>query len=120
GATSVREVAPALLARSRSRARGGGLRRAEQPQAPAHRALEELLDREQAVDLVGALEDAVDATVAVGRLDGVVGREPVTSVDLERLVYHRVEDLRAEHLYEAELDGVVRQGLHLERREIQR
>src|SRR5690606_9664967 len=52
-------------------------------------------------------EDAVDAAVAVRQLDGVVGREAVAAVDLQRLVDHEVEDLGAEHLDERELHGVL-------------
>src|SRR5690606_22453076 len=87
--------------------------RTQEVQPSAQRALQQLLDRQLPVDLVGPLEDAVDAAVAVGGLDRVVGREAVTAVHLQRLVYDRVKYLGAEDLDEAELDRVVRQRLHL-------
>ena len=63
--------------------------RLHQRQLALHRALEQRAGDEQAVDLVGALEDAVDARVAVGALDRVLLDEAVAAEDLHRLVDER-------------------------------
>ena len=59
---------------------------------------------DQAVDLVGALEDAVDARVAQQPLGLVLLDEAVAAVDLHRLVGAEVEHLGAEHLDDRSLD----------------
>ena len=59
---------------------------------------------QQAVDLVGALEDAVDARVAVVPLGRVVADEAVAAVDLHVLVEDEVERLAARDLEDRRLD----------------
>ena len=61
---------------------------------------------QQAVDLVGAFEDAVDARVAVVALGRVVAHEAVAAVDLDVLVEHEVQHLAAGDLRDRRFDGV--------------
>src|SRR5205823_4083567 len=70
-------------------------------------AARQLIDDGKPVDLVGALEDAEDARVAVGLGDGELLAEAVAAMDLERLVHHEVERLRAEDLQDRALDGIL-------------
>ena len=67
---SSRSLAPACI--SGRSARGG--------------ALHQHLDDEHAVDFVGALEDAVDARVAVEACHGIIFVEAVAAIDLDGLI----------------------------------
>ncbi len=72
-----------------------------------HRGLHEPAGDDEAVDLVGALEDAVDAGVAVGALGGVLLDVAVAGEDLDGLVDDAVEHLGGPDLDDGALDGVV-------------
>jgi len=76
------------------------------PRQPAlSGALEDHAGGEQSVDLIGALEDAIDAGVAVGTLDHVVLVEAVAAVDLDSFVGDVVDGFRAEDFGDRALDG---------------
>ena len=67
------------------------------------------------VDLVRALENPVDARIAVHLLDPILLDEAVAAVDLHGLIHHEVQHFRAEDLVDGALDRVLRdrlRGLH--------
>src|SRR5262249_30319020 len=70
-------------------------------------ALEQRRRDDQAVDLVRALEDAVDARVAIVALDRILRREAIAAERLQRLVRDEVHRLGAEHLQDRRLDRVL-------------
>src|SRR5262249_47994931 len=70
-------------------------------------ALEQRRWDDQAIDLVRALEDAVDARVAIVALDRILGREAIAAERLQRLVRDEVHRLGAEHLQDRRLDRVL-------------
>ena len=80
------------------------LRGGDERQLALERAAYQHAGNQQAVDLVGALEDAVDARVAVVALGRVVADEAVAAVNLHVLVEHEVERLAARHLGDRRLD----------------
>ena len=90
---------------------GGGYQR----QVPLQRAPHQHARDQQPVDLVGPLEDPVDARVAVVPLCGVVPDVAVAAVDLDVLVEDIVEDLAARYFEDGRLDGVLLQRRKLRR-----
>ena len=76
----------------------------------AHGALQQPAGDDEAVDFVGAFEDAVDARVAIGALGRILFDEAVAAVDLHRLIDHAVEHLRAPDFDDGALDGVLLDG----------
>ena len=77
------------------------------------RALGQHAGDQQAVDLVGAFEDAVDPRVAVLPLGRVVVHEAVAAVDLHVLVDDEVDHLAARDLEDRRLDGeLLERGEH--------
>ena len=114
-------LAPATIAVSAARnasssARGGGpggdlvherVGLVEHRQLALHRAADEPAGDQQPVDLVGALEDAVDAGVAPVALGGVVLDVAGAPEDLHRLVHAVVEDLGGVDLHHRALDVVL-------------
>ena len=81
---------PAGAARTERRTRRAPrpqlLHRFHQRQLAALGPLQQHAGGEQTVDLVGAFENAVDARVAIGALDGVVLMVAVAAVDLHAFV----------------------------------
>ena len=64
-----------------------------QGELAGHRGLHQPASDDEAVDLVGALKDAVDAGVAVGALGGILLDVAVAGEDLQHLVDDHVEHL---------------------------
>ncbi len=75
-------------------------------------AAEEHAGHQQAVDLIGAFEDAIDARIAIGPLHGIVLMIAVAAMDLHGFVHHVIQRLRAEDLDQGALDGELFTGLH--------
>src|SRR5579863_6700073 len=71
------------------------------------RAVKEGSSSHQPVDLVGAFKDALDTSVAVGFLDGVLLHEAVATEDLHALVYGIRERLAAVNFGDGCFDGVL-------------
>ena len=120
GDEALRLVDGVDLTRERAAAVGGGgvaiprrevgidlLHEVEHRQAVRHHALHHRRGNQEAVDLVRALEDAVDAGVAVLALERVVGDEAVAAHHLQRFVDDEVERLGAEDLHDRLLDRVL-------------
>ena len=82
-----------------------------QRQLAGHRALHQPAGDDQAVDLVGAFEDAVDARIAVGALGRILLDVAVAGEDLHDVVHHHVEHLGAPDLQDGALDGVLLDAL---------
>src|SRR5260370_6379626 len=61
---------------------------------------------DEGVDFVGALEDAVDAGVAIGALRWVLLHEAITTVDLHGLIHGTVQQLRAPDFGDGAFDGI--------------
>ncbi len=78
-----------------------------QRQTSLQRALQQRARHQQAVDLVGPLEDAIDARVAADALDGIVLDIAGAAEDLQRLVGRDVQHLGPEHLDDRRLDGML-------------
>src|SRR5262247_576878 len=83
------------------------LRGGQQGQLTFHRALEQHSGDQQPVDLVRAFEDAVDAVVAVDRLDRVAAGEAVAAVNLHGLVGAVGQDLAAGDFQDRAFDRVL-------------
>ena len=81
------------------------LHRFHQRQLPALCALQHHAGGEQAVDFVGAFENAVDARIAIGALHGVVLMEAVAAVDLHAFIDHVIQHFRREDLDEGAFGG---------------
>ena len=76
-----------------------------QIELPLHGLLQNHVDGQHAVDLVGAFEDAVDAGIAVGVLGTGLRAVAHASVHLHRFVDHVVRHLGAEDLHHGALWG---------------
>ena len=79
-------------------------RRSNERQPAFERAPHEQPGNQQAVDLVGALEDPVHTRVAVVPLGGVVADEAVAAMDLDVLVEDVVQHLAAGDFQDRRLD----------------
>ena len=87
------------------------LRGRNQRELAARGALQQHAGDQQAVDFVGAFEDAVDARIAVGALDRVVLMVAVAAVDLDAFVDDVVEHFGGVDLDDGALDGELLDGL---------
>ena len=79
--------------------------RGDDRQAPLHGTFRQHAGDQQAVDLVGAFEDPVDARIPIVPFGGIVAHEAVAAVNLDVLVEDEVEHLAARHLEDGGLDG---------------
>src|ERR1700733_6338316 len=66
---------------------------------------------DEAVDLIRALKDAIDAGIAVGPLDRVLFYITVTAIDLDSVIHDSVEHLRTPYFQNGALDGVLLDAL---------
>ena len=83
------------------------LDRRQQRQLPAERALHQPAGDDQPVDFVGALEDSVDARIAVVALRRILLDVAVAAHGGDQLVGHQRQHLRAIDLQDGALDGVL-------------
>ncbi len=77
-----------------------------QRELAGHRPLHEKAGDDEAVDLVGAFEDAVDARVAVGSLRRILFHVTVTGINLHHVVDDRIEHLRSPNLKDGALHRI--------------
>src|SRR5260221_14426356 len=82
----------------------------EEIELAIHRTLEERPRRDEPVDLIRALEDAIDAVVAIGMGDWIFFHEAVAAEDLHRLIHTAAQRLGAENLGNRAFDRVLLDG----------
>jgi hypothetical protein len=70
-----------------------------------HGALQQHVHRQQAVDLVGALVDPVDAAIAISALHGAFRTKAHAAVDLDSLIGHVIQALAGHHFQDRSFHG---------------
>ena len=83
------------------------LDRRHQRQLPAHRPLQQESRDNQPVDLVRALENTVDARVAIRPFRRILFHKAIPGKNLQRLVDHVIDHLRAPHFQNRALDRIL-------------
>ena len=64
-------------------------------QVATRRTLQQHAGNEQAIDLIGTLEEPIDARIAVGSLNGIILVIAVAAMNLDSFVNHEIEHFRS-------------------------
>ena len=80
--------------------------RRHQVQSSSHGTLQGHIQREQSIDLVGALINSIDAAIAIGSRDAVFRAVSISTMDLYTFIHRKVQHLAAKHLQHGTFDGI--------------